>query len=196
MSIFTKLNAILKIQFAGAALNHLSKSFNNVNDFPRLDSIVSSFASIFNMEIIQGITETYTFFPQEGGDYPPYLCGMTDLREISSDKRLFHSNPNRDRYEKLLIRFFQLISRGRQQLNAGQFLAIGTPLFLSVSAGTHTHNISYKSIIIILIIYGRLVIFCFFRGVGRLTVQAYYYYCQAQQEQYDYSRLNDNAREY
>jgi len=42
---------------------------------------------------------------------------MTDLREIGSDERLFHSNPNGDRYEELLVRFFQLISRGRQQLN-------------------------------------------------------------------------------
>lgn len=66
---------------------------------------------------------------------------MTDLREISSDERLFHSNPNSDRYEELLVRFFQLISRGRQQLNTGQFLAIGTPLFLSVSVHRTTSSI-------------------------------------------------------
>lgn len=58
---------------------------------------------------------------------------MTDLREIGSDERLFHSNPNCDRYEELLVWFFQLISSGRQQLNTGQFLAIGTPLFFTIS---------------------------------------------------------------
>lgn len=66
---------------------------------------------------------------------------MSYLREIGSDERLFHSNPNSDRYEELLVRFFQLISRGRQQLNTGQFLAIGTPLFLSVSVHRITRSI-------------------------------------------------------
>lgn len=64
----------------------------------------------------------------------------TDLCEIGSDECLFHSDPHGDRYEELLVRFFQLISRGRQQLNAGQFLAIGTPLFLSVSAKITTRS--------------------------------------------------------
>lgn len=59
---------------------------------------------------------------------------ITDLREIGSDERLFHSNPDGDRYEQLLIRFFQLISCSWQQLDARQFLAIGSSLFLSVSA--------------------------------------------------------------
>jgi len=66
---------------------------------------------------------------------------MTYLCKIGSDERLFHSNPNGDRYEELLVRFFQLISRGRQQLNTGQFLAIGTPLFLSVSVHRTTRSI-------------------------------------------------------
>lgn len=54
------------------------------------------------------------------------------LREIGADESLLHADPYRDGYQQLLVRFLQLVSRSREQLDAAQFLAIRASLLLAV----------------------------------------------------------------
>lgn len=55
------------------------------------------------------------------------------LRVISSNEGLLHSDPQCDGNEELLVRFLELIRRGREQLNTWQLLWwICLSLFLSV----------------------------------------------------------------
>lgn len=44
------------------------------------------------------------------------------LSEISTNKSLFHSDPNSNGHQKLLIAFFALVPSGRQEGDTGQFL--------------------------------------------------------------------------
>lgn len=56
------------------------------------------------------------------------------LSEISTDERLFHSNPNCDRHQELLVAFLALVHCGRQQCDAGQFFCrFGTLAFFTIS---------------------------------------------------------------
>lgn len=52
-----------------------------------------------------------------GGD--SQSAGHVRLGEVRPDERLFHAYPHGDRDEQLLVGFLQLVSGGREELDAG-----------------------------------------------------------------------------